>query len=370
METQVLIVSNFSPNSQGHGGERRSYQIKQLLQGKYNLVYFKTGPNKDFKISKLIVGFLLFVKILLCFFRKAIFYRTSWFTIVSVALKIQQHLHENQNIKTLIWESTTPNFWYIPYLCKSLFGLRVIALPHNLESFVSYNSTSKSADQKITLLQSEISYLKECDFVFTISYEEYWLLKNIDIQCSALPYFPTGEIEQQIHLIRSNRKSRILGSGKQFLILGTVLNPPTYKGMVELIEELKKEEYKQLNAEFIVAGFGSESLSEFTNEPHIKLKGSLSESELFELLSSIDAAIIHQSSSSGALTKMVEFNYMSIPIICNTDSARSIQYLNGINIYQSFDQLLNLLSQQEYVAIQSTLNTQMYVNQFLEKVSA
>jgi hypothetical protein len=55
------------------------------------------------------------------------------------------------------------------------------------------------------------------------------------------------------------------------------------------------------------------------------------------------AVLINQLSSSGALTKIIEFLIAGIPVICNSSSARSYYDFNGIVTFDNFNELNNVL---------------------------
>lgn len=341
MALQVLIKSNFQANASGHGGNRRSYQIHWLLSDSYKIIYFLDNQPKESFTNKCLFVIALLPKLIWKLGRNRQFYNTNFISILYVALQLNRTF-KNNRIDLVIWESTLPSEWYFPYLCRYIFHKKVYAFPHNLESVIeTKNIGLKSSISKLT---TELNYLNVCHHIFTISFEENWLLNNVGMKASLVPYFPVGQIAENLNTVKNKRTKRLPNDRKQYLILGTVLNTPTHVGMVELIQELQKEKYKYLDITFCIAGFGTNSFRKEIFVDYIICKGELSEEELQLELIHTDAAIVYQPTSTGALTKIAEYAYMNIPILCNIQSARTIQQLQHVFVYSSFEQLFQKLT--------------------------
>lgn len=337
----ALIKSNFQSNPFGHGGNRRTYQINWLLKDLYDTVLFSSTQQKESITQRFGFIILLFPKLYVLLGSKRMFYYTNWLTILSVALQLNRTF-KNNRIDLVIWESTLPTEWYFPYLCRYIFHKKVYAFPHNLESVIeTKNIGLKSSIAKLT---TELNYLHVCHHIFTISFEENWLLNNVGMKASLVPYFPVGQIAKNLNTVKNKRTKRLPNDRKQYLVLGTVLNKPTHLGMLELIHELQKDQYKSVGISFCLAGFGTELLRKEVLVDYISCKGELTEEELHFELVKTDAAIVYQPTSTGALTKITEYAYMNIPVLCNTESARTIQHLQGVFVYSSFEQLFDIVT--------------------------
>lgn len=337
----ALIKSNFQSNPYGHGGDRRTYQINWLLKDLYDAVFFSSTQQKESITQR--VGFIILYAPKLFFLLgiKRMFYSTNWITILSVALQLNRTF-KSKRIDLVIWESTLPSEWYFPYLCRYIFHKKVYAFPHNLESVIATNEIEFR--NSINNLSNELNYLHVCHHVFTISFEENWLFNNVGMNASLLPYFPVGQIADNLNTVKNKRSQRLPNDKMQYIILGTVLNRPTHVGMLELIQELQTEKYKHLDITFCIAGFGTNSFRKEIFVDYIICKGELSEEELQLELTHTDAAIVYQPTSTGALTKIAEYAYMNIPVLCNAESARTIQQLQHVFVYSSFEQLFEILT--------------------------
>jgi glycosyltransferase involved in cell wall biosynthesis len=338
---QVLIKSNFQANALGHGGNRRAYQIHWLLSDSNKIIYFLDNQPKESFTNKCLFVIALLPKLFWKLGRNRQFYNTNFISILYVALQLNRTF-KNNRIDLVIWESTLPSEWYFPYLCRYIFHKKVYAFPHNLESVIATNKIEFRSS--INNLNNELNYLDACHHVFTISFEENWLFNNLGMNASLLPYFPVGQIADNLNTVKNSRSQRLPNDRKQYLILGTVLNTPTHVGMLELIQELQKEKYKHLDITFCIAGFGTNSFRNEIFVDYIICKGELLEEELQLELIHTDGAIVYQPTSTGALTKIAEYTYMNIPVLCNIQSARTIQQLQHVFVYSSFEQLFQILT--------------------------
>ena len=130
-------------------------------------------------------------------------------------------------------------------------------------------------------------------------------------------------------------------SPKSFLILGSATNPPTRMGMQCLIDFFASQQ--DLSYTIYVGGSKSETL-DCTPHPQIQYHGTLSVKKLQELLIEVDGIIINQPTTSGALTRIVENRIAGIPVYANFGDARDFYNLPDVHVYESFEELNNLLN--------------------------
>jgi len=341
----------FKDNPFGNGADKRTSQISEILseQGvQYKIIPSNFNPISfsGYYIYKLLSTVLSFLKIAFLLRRPPhllTFYRTvricSHFKgIFSIPNTISEDI--------FLWESTKIDFSYIVPVLKEK-GYKIIGLPHNLEALVPTQRSAITNQKSPDWLLEEIKILKECELVFAISKEETLLLKQCGINAEYLPYYPVKQVLERLINIRNIRleKQVLKDEKKKILILGSAANPPTKLGMINRINYFKNNDHT-LN-EIIVAGYDTEQLKGLSdNKKNITFLGEVSNDVLFELLSEIDALLIHQPATSGALTRITEFLIAGVPVIANFDSARNFYGSEGLYVYNNDEQFTELLNTQ------------------------
>jgi hypothetical protein len=189
-----------------------------------------------------------------------------------------------------------------------------------------------------------LRYLNYCQKIFTISDNEEQLLLANGLNTTYLPYYPARAAESFLLDIREKKKNHVKSLSdkrKNILLLGTFYNTPTANGYIELIKGIKDK--KELNIH--VAGFGSEQLAGMFTEPNIKICGSVSNKNLSDLIINADYGVIHQQPSGGSLTRIPELLIAGLPLLVNKYAARSNSNLKGVNIYNTYSELLQILDE-------------------------
>lgn len=328
--------SHFLPNAFGHGGNKRAAQIDHLL--------FEAGivpKQADFTNTIVTENKLL---LYLSGVRQNMTLRTdnkSKYAIGRYKAIFEQFVKQYKP-SLFIWESTIE---YNLILAEVLYknNVPVIALPHNLESLVAGHKSVFSNKPSPQWLLEELDYLKLCKKVFTISSEEHWLLSNYGINVGYLPYYPPPGAESFLLGIRTRKSARITeqkNGQSNVLLLGTFHNQPTFAGFTELLQHIQTIKGLKIN----IAGFGSEKLKDIFTGTDLKVWGSVDNETLADLITDADCAVIHQQPSSGALTRIPELLTAGLPVIANTHAARSCNQTQGFNIYNSYDELREILS--------------------------
>ncbi|HTL90393.1 MAG TPA: hypothetical protein VL134_13415 [Leptolyngbya sp.] len=328
----ILLDSFFEPSRSGHGGNRRSAQILELIERSQRpMTRFDRQLLSDSRDRYLIgVQSLLNPKTASFILKHQIQVRPSPKNIAFCGF--QRHLYnrrlaQHPGNKVLVWEATKN--YVAPYVAHDR-NFKVIALPHNLEFFVS-EAFHES-------LSTEIQALVKADIVFCISREEEWLLRLHGANAHYLPYYPPNEVEQHLLSIRRDRTPR-----DRYLILGSATNPPTRQGMIEQIQWLKQV-HQHFSFEVDIVGYGTESLREHCDLSFV-VHGAVSEDHLTTILKDTKTALIHQTASSGALTRIPELLIAGIPIIANSNACRSAFDYAGIYCYDDWFELLDRFHQ-------------------------
>lgn len=339
----IVRNSKFVSDPFGDGGSKRSTQIEELL--KENGCEYVNDPFALPKGLPFVDLFKLSVRAF-DFIRKNVGWknysgiRSKIHAIKYFALRLPVIFdkYSGKDV-TFIWENTASGNYGYPYLMKAA-GAKVIAFPHNLESLVPTQSDIQTGKVAPNWLADEIERLKLCDKVFTISREECWLLRQHGIDAAYLPYYPPREAERFLLGIRAKRVVRKPNDRTKFLLLGSATNPPTRKGMQELLDETAK---LNLCFDVYVAGHQTESLS-VPSHLSIHPLGTLGKEDLERLLVCVDAVLICQPPTSGALTRIPEMLVAGIPVFANFNAARSFHDTCDVTVYQTFDELFSCLT--------------------------
>jgi hypothetical protein len=226
-------------------------------------------------------------------------------------------------------------------MVASQYGVAVVAFPHNLESLVpGQTDRVVGSDSVAKALEIEVKQLAKADLVVCISREEQWLLNAFGIAADFLPYFPTTEIESGLLAVR---RMKLDVTPRRLLVLGSAGNPPTREGLLEIIPRLLRLR-GNFPHEIHVAGNETDVLRQQLDVGSITFHGRLELNRLYELMASSDVAIVFQSRGSGALSRIPELLLAGVPVICNPHAARSAQHYDGVEIFDTDEELVSLLN--------------------------
>lgn len=245
------------------------------------------------------------------------------------------HLSKNRKASTFSWEDTHCNNSALPFLMRRA-GYKVVASPQNLEALIHWELHSRKNTWQ---LRAEMTALKNADAIFCISSEEQWLLALFGMQADFLPYHPPRYVREQMQAIRSLRET---SQKTRMLIMGSAGNPPTRQGMIHLLEILKRHPTVAALPLDIV-GYGTETLKNEIAGTGFRIHGGVNSETLERLLIESKAVICHQKRGIGALTRIPEMLWAGIPVITNPIAGRSAFMYDGVNTYNSPQELMELL---------------------------
>ena len=352
MSPKIYRFSIFNSISSGHGGDKRTAQISEIL--------FEMGIGSErlpkgmdppvFTYHNLIMRilslkyFLRVLKLTGWDFNPKKFYKTMR---LASQLDGVFNLPENKTFPLILWESTRMEYSYVVPFFKSR-KLKIIALPHNIESLVPGLRSGLTNKLSPYWLSEEISLLKACDFVFAISREDTLLLKQLSVKAEYLPYYPTDITLEYLLKIREERVRKSRGiRRKSILMLGSAINYPTKEGMKDRINFFR--EHREICYDLTIAGYGTDQLKYLLNgEENIKIQGEVTDKLLRELMIETDLLLIHQPPTSGALTRIIESLIAGIPVTANFVSSRNYYDMNGLYTYNDDDQLINYLQKNDF----------------------
>jgi len=329
----VFHYSIFDESRDRNGGGHRTAQIRDLLRGAA-IEGSELRETADLSVFSKLAGW--------------------WILRAAVGIKLplrrrfgrqgagywafRRHLRASRDGNdVLLWESRDGGG-------MGIFGaarrnkIPILALPQNLESLVDddrHNSFGRDGPWRIG---EEIAQLAKCDAVFTISWEEYWLLKNTGCKVFLLPYYPPKVLLPVLHDLRRRRSS----PGAFHFLFGTAENPPTLEGMQEFLRryvQLPKRKRRPL----IVAGHGTDRLKAFADGRDVQILGRVTPAQLDGLMVQAGCLVVHQARGAGALTRIVEALVAGVPTIVNPMASRSVSQYNGVYTWRHVEELEHLL---------------------------
>jgi hypothetical protein len=336
MPAKVICDLIYSGAMRGHGGEHRTAQIKYILNGPDLELEFLPITENINNISKYVFGLYAAIRHI----------KTpdiSWRWIRRWGgnyLRYKKHLINNSCNKILIIENNRPSNLISFYYARAL-GYRIIAVPQNIESFEYCSKNVAKPDISFLRLKSELKALKNAESAFCISKEEAWFLSFSGIKSFSLPYYPPPDIEKEMRSIRENRA--LVKNREGFLIMGSVTNPYTKAGIVELLNLLAGKPNNRSYTIHVV-GNGTEQFKSNYKSEFVHFHGKAPQERLNKLLSEIKAMIICQPFGAGALTRIPEMLISGVPLITNLISARSAYHYDGVYVYYTAEQLFELMN--------------------------
>jgi len=337
---RVLFSSSFlDPTRQGHGGNRRAQQLFDLLTAD-GITVARATSQRDAVAAAL--------------------RRVNWGTVADFArhLKIgplrrargaarfarnyadwRRGIALHPAVRVLVWEDTM-NVHTLRAAKDA--GLRVVAVPQNLESLVPGKGQDRIGQSLPWWLEHEIEALGSADRVFAISREEQWLLRLRGIDAAYLPFFPDLVQRERWLKLRSLRAAPF----DRYVVLGTAFNPPTKAGMHELLSWMNSME-RSNRLPVHVVGYGTEALRDLQCEG-ITIHGGLDDADLEAHLARARAVVLYQRAAVGALIRVSEMLLAGIPVIASGIAARSTAQYRGVTVFESFAELASLLARESW----------------------
>lgn len=333
MEQQKLILCDLGEHSweADNGGRHRTMQLHELFARAGLKIETLIRDAECSNCAKYVYGLCALIRCGLAFPSPGRLLRHHGAAYARCA----PHLSPARKASTFSWEDTHCNNSALPFLMRRA-GYKVVASPQNLEALVYWDLHSRKNTWR---LRTEMAALKNADAIFCISSEEQWLMALFGIQADFLPYHPPRYVREQMQAIRDLRES---SKKTRILIMGSAGNPPTRQGMIHLVEILKTHPTAAA-LPLDMVGYGTETLSNEIAGTGIRIHGGVSSEKLQQLLIESKAVICHQKRGIGALTRIPEMLAAGIPVITNPIAARSASMYNGVNTYNSPEELMELL---------------------------
>lgn len=324
-----MIVQHtlFLPSSLGHGGNRRSAQITEMIRAISPDLLVLGYDTPDRKSSKKKIAITILRGLL-----EVIKYPIGFFlspgigTIMGLGHLPSQlrALARSQNAKelTIVWESTIPAmFGVIKKLSRR--GVRIFAFPHNVEAF---SLEPRNPRKMLRWLRYESRILGLCEEVVCISPLDAWLYANLGVKSTVLPYEISQEARTKFEVVVNARET---SEKDTFLILGTSTNEPTRAGIFKLLEASANSD-NPVRIAVVSRGLLASKL-EVSQNVNVKIFPDLPDSSLEDELIRAKALIVLQEWGTGQLTRIQEAIEMGIPVYGNELAARGYS-LTGFGI--------------------------------------
>lgn len=332
MQKPVVLSLLNKPDPNGHGGQRRSLQISELVDKanvEHNIVFSVHNNRKGLfgKIERYFRGWIR---------NQQLFCYPRWGKINS---RNGSCIYPLDNLNPGIWiiEDTR---WPINIYQAKKNGWRVIAVPQNFESIYYAQENGFSPFNSAKLLSDEVAALSHADIVYCISREEQHLLLCLGINAQFLPYYPSKKTQINLNKIRIKRESTFK---RHILMLVSAINPASKAGIMSFFSRLSDDTISNIPP-IILAGYGTNELIGMLESKKVQVLGQLSESMANDYQSHAVAMVAHQDYGLGCLTKIQDYLIAGIPVLANDVAARSYWGSQGLHVYRDVNEISAILA--------------------------
>ncbi len=330
----IIYKPMFKPDAFGHGGEKRSAQVSELLQPLQPQLYGDIRLHHKPSLYKSLKQFVSLLKSVQSAdhvpFKNTIgnlrkFYGA--FTIISTLRPA-----------VVVLENTTLLDYFVveaAFFCN----VAVCIIPHNIEALVAGQRSPFSGKHSPHWLHEELAMLKRASCVFAISAYDHWLHCCHSINSTMLPYLPPQAAYNKLLQIRKKRQTN--GGQNMVLIIGTVKNQPTRRGLQQLVDFLETANSAH---QYVLAGYDVEKHFDAAKYNNITIKGTVSDAEMEELQVNCKCLLIQHQPSSGALTRVTEALIAGVPVIGNFFAVKDVAGKTGVAVFESYHQIETILA--------------------------
>lgn len=328
MAGQLLYLSRFAVKEGGHGGNRRTRQMAELLS-MLHVGFKRISPAFDSQ-HKQIDSYL---------FTPDPAYDACYNLNTYIAAQLAADAACSRELDARPPRAVViddPIFFPETVAVLSQKNIPMVSVVHNLESLLP-----RSFDKmpQWNLFNAELHLLRKTNLCVTISLEDSWLLQNFGIENYYYPYFPAEEDEERLAKIRIARRGR----GKKFFAsYGTVYNRPTLLGMKQLAHAWPV--LSEGHFPLVLSGYGvTQFIKEEELPQSVKVMDCREPQSFDNFLADSVACILHQESGSGSLTKIPELLRVGVPVVASRHASRTYTNDPGVYVYQEFSEIPALL---------------------------
>lgn len=299
-----IHITAFAASAISHGGVKRSNQLTAMASEKGRVVIYPFSADSEFAFfSQSFTGLLfgifnwfLFAR----FFRwrrfKSVFLEAVWIHGIIALYRPDKAYIETCGERNIL-------------ACQifAFLGISYVVYPHNIE-FMVPGQPLKIFRSKIMALAIELDSYRKAVNVLTISDFDTSVLRCFGLE--SVETYPYSPITADSLWCQQIRVARETSNKRGILILGSVGNYPTRKGMVSLLELIRSHgcHYK-----FQLAGYCTEELREIA-PPCVDVCGTVSIENLRELMVGCEALLVFQPPTSGMLTRMIDADLAGVPV--------------------------------------------------------
>jgi glycosyltransferase involved in cell wall biosynthesis len=366
MEKEVLFFSRFMLDENGGGGMRREAQMADIMHP-LNYRFLSCRDSNWFKNKKSRID-----KMKLKLEKKFSPYSHFWiddyfrdyvFKMRAVSREWIKDLNPSPGIELVMMDDPIYFYPLVEYFHKK--KIPIVGLCQNIESL---SLSQLNGKYQLELFDKEIGLLKKCNMVVTISREETFLLRNLNIPVYYLPYYPVRSIEKRMLDVRKRREST---KKEGFLMIGTAGNMVTLNGMTAFIDTWICNKNKVKNEKLLVAGYLTPKFLKIAPCENVDFLGELSNDRLDDILSSVKAMVCFQEFGSGALTKIREMIIAGVPVLATPHAARSYNEYKSVIKFSNMDDLekaMSILETQGNSLVEETYKPSVSPEELVDKI--
>jgi glycosyltransferase involved in cell wall biosynthesis len=337
----VIFATGFVPATEGHGGNRRAFQILHDLEsavGKERVISVSFPQWQDSRPTSRLRDVLFKARRRLAYYVENPFklfafnsYSTRGYSDPAFLAYYEEIARQTQPTCCVIEHTTFGDLLRI----NSRLGIPTVSCVQNLEALHAASYTvgrqRVSAYSAAIDAANEFRILSHCAERLFISRVETALVNGLGLPSRYYPYLPVGTIKRQLEEIRDERANGKIDPNL-FLLLGSVGNPPTRQSFSWFVTNAKNNGLAK-GIRVIVAGGGTEGLlPPGSVVPGLELRGWLGQAELDQLLVRVNAVLAVQRSGFGALTRVAEMACAGVPVLLSRYAAYALNLPPGVEV--------------------------------------
>lgn len=324
----ILYISAFSPSA-FHGGGKRSAQIRELVLSARTSVKEVCLEDEMKHRGRVLRSAVSGITKSLRDVINCISVRQGVY-VAALAGVLGRSAH--LDVDRVVWEYAGSRTLAVGKLVRRLFpSARIIALPHNVESFVLSSRSACSGRRFFT--KEEAEALAFADEIYGISRSDQGLLSlMVGRYVNYLPYFPASDERSWLQEIRERRR---IGGRDTVCLLGSAINTPTREGMLRIIEYLgRTSAYRAGALKISIVGKGVGSIGIKGADDNLSISDSVTKKELGDLLVRTKLVLIYRPPTTGQLTRVVDCLLAGIPVLINRFASDEWAGREGVMTYE------------------------------------
>lgn len=318
-----------------HGGTKRSAQIRQIAESNgyetYKFEGLKKYTVKAFKSPlKLAQSILVTFKHM-----RHDLTISGLFCMIIYGVELLKILKYEKDIKFIVEVAAGKNLLLANFLRVRNVNYEVY--PHNIE-FLVPNQMQGYFKNLSSVFRTELSIFKMATSIHAISDFDATIIKCLGLEnVDVVPYTPVGRYLEELIYVRNCRVNSIK---KEIMIIGSVSNPPTKKGLSELVWEIERCGKKK----YFLIGFGTECFKSLESDK-LSILGTVTSEVLKEKMSTCTAILIKQPQTTGILTRMIEANIAGVPTYILGDYAQAknsgLEEVKLVSTIEEFERIVS-----------------------------